>query len=67
MLADDADATASGGKGFFSATPQGDKEFLAREKVRLEIVREIFDGEMDAEEAAGPGFARKLAKLLRLS
>ncbi len=67
VLADSADGAASGGPGFLSTASRSDKEFLAREKIRLEIVREVFDDEPDAAESQGPAFARTLAKLLRLS
>lgn len=61
-----ADGSGDAASGAF-APPQLDKEYLAREKIRLEIVREVFDADSDATEAARPALARKLARLLRLS
>ena len=65
-LADDAGQTASGLAGFFDSTPGRDSDLLAREKIRREIVREVFADESDLAETAGSSFTRKIAKLLRL-
>ncbi len=66
-LADNPDVVGSGSTDFFSPMPPRDKEFLAREKIRLEIVREVFDANPDAVEPTRPAFAHTIAKLLRLS
>ncbi len=65
-LADNADQTASGFPGFFESMPGRDKDLLAREKIRREIVREVFAGDSDRAEPARSAFTRKIAKLLRL-
>lgn len=65
-LAENTGQTASGLAGFFESTPGRDRDLLAREKIRREIVREVFADDSDLAEAAGSSLSRKIAKLLRL-
>ncbi len=65
-LTDETGQTASGFSGIFESTPARDRDLLAREKIRREIVREIFADDSDRVEPAGSPFTRRIAKLLRL-
>lgn len=65
-LADNADRTAPGFSSFFEPASGRDRDSLAREKIRREIVREIFADDSDRAEPARSTFTRKIAKLLRL-
>ena len=66
-LANGADETPARTSSLFDVTPERDREFRAREKIRREIIREQFGADSLDDESAKPALADKLARLLRLS